>query len=277
MAERVRPEDVQAWQASVGQGESRTETLSVEPLRRFAAAIGQDLDVERIQPSLGHWAYFLPLFPDNEMGADGHPRRGGFMPAITLPRRMFAGSKITFTAPLKLGKPATREAKIASVTHKAGKTGDLVFVEVDHTVTQDGAVAVTERQTIVFRDVGEPTPPVAPVPQSAGPEDEVWQPGTPHLFRFSAVTFNCHRIHYDEAYTAKEEGYPGLLVHGPFTACKLHGYARKRAGRDLKTYVFRAVAPLFVGPAIRLTPGKEPGAVEAIRCDGAVSMSATAS
>ena len=162
MTDRVRPEDVQAWQASVGRSESRTETLGVEPLRRFAAAIGQDLDVERAQPSLAHWAYFLPLFPDSEMGPDGHPRRGGFMPAITLPRRMFAGAKITFETPLKLGKPATRESKIATVTHKAGKTGDLVFVEVDQAITQDGAVAVTERQTIVFRGIGEPTPPVVP-------------------------------------------------------------------------------------------------------------------
>ncbi len=277
MTDRVRPEDVQAWQSAIGQGETRTEVLDVEALRRFAAAIGQDLDVERVQPSLAHWAFFLPLFPDSEISADGHSHRGGFMPPVTLPRRMFAGAKLTFAAPLKLGKVATRKAAIASISHKAGKSGDLVFVEVEHTVTQDGVVAVTERQTIVYRGEGDPMAPVVPVPQTPGPEDEVWQPGTPHLFRFSAVTFNSHRIHYDEPYTVKQEGYPGLLVHGPFTACKLHGYARKRVGHELKSFAFRAVAPLFVGPAILLTPSAEPGAVQAVRCDGATSMSATAS
>lgn len=276
MNERVRPEDVQAWQSAIGQGETRAEVLDVEALRRFAAAIGQDLDVERAQPSLAHWAFFLPLFPDSEIGSDGHTRRGGFMPPVDLPRRMFAGAKLTFTAPLKLGKPAARKAVIASINHKAGKSGDLVFVEVEHTITQDGVVAVKELQTIVYRGEGEPMRPVVPVPQTAGPDDENWQPDTPHLFRFSAVTFNSHRIHYDEPYTVKQEGYPGLLVHGPFTACKLHGYARKRAGRELKSFAFRAVAPLFVGPAIRLTPGAAPGEVQAVRCDGAISMSATA-
>jgi 3-methylfumaryl-CoA hydratase len=275
MTAGITAEDVQAWQGAIGRTETRTEVLDPESLRRFAAAIGDDLDVARTQPSLGHWAFFLPVVPGTEIGEDGHSKRGGFLPAVTLPRRMFAGARFQFGAPLALGQAATRISTIADVKHKAGRAGDLVFVEVEHVISQAGAMCVTERQTIVYRDEGERAPPIVPTPQPREPGDQLWLPGPVDLFRFSAVTFNSHRIHYDAAYTVEREGYPGLLVHGPFTAAKLHGYARAKAGRSLGTFAFRAMAPLFVSQPVRLTAGQEAGTVHAMRCDGAVAIAAS--
>jgi 3-methylfumaryl-CoA hydratase len=271
----VNPQDVEAWRTWIGKSESRTEILEVESLRRFAAAIGEDLDVEKAQPSLAHWAFFLPVVSPDQIGPDGHPKRGGFLPAITLPRRMFASSHMRFGETLKLGTSATRTSVIADVKHKPGKSGDLVLVDVEHTITQDNKECVVERQTIVYRGDGGRTPAVVPVEQTKGAADEIWQPGPVDLFRFSAVTFNSHRIHYDHAYTTEVEGYPGLVVHGPFTASKLYGYAAKSGGA-LKTFAFRATAPIFVGQPVRLTVGEVAGEVRAIRCDGTISMSATA-
>ncbi len=273
----ITPDDVKSWQGAIGRSQSVTEVLEAGNLRRFAAAIGEDMDVERAAPSMAHWAFFLPVAPDAEIGDDGHPRRGDFLPPISLPRRMFAGAALKFGAALKLGKPATRTSSIVSVNHKAGRSGDLVFVEVDQIITQDGAMCVSERQSIVYRGEGEkaaPTPIVAkPHTQAAG--DELWLPGPVNLFRFSAVTFNNHRIHYDAPYVTEVEGYPGLVVHGPFTAAKLLGHARKRLGKAPATFSFRALAPLFVSQEVKLTVGETAESVAAIRCDGAVSMSAT--
>jgi 3-methylfumaryl-CoA hydratase len=275
----LNPQDVETWRGWIGKSESRTEVLDIESLRRFAAAIGEDLDVEKTQPSLAHWAFFLPVVPPTEIGPDGHPKRGGFLPAITLPRRMFASSQMRFGDALKLGAQATRTSVIADVKHKPGKSGDLVLVDVEHTITQvDQAThsdkeCVRERQTIVYRGDGGRTPAVVPAEQPASPGDELWQPGPVDLFRFSAVTFNSHRIHYDHAYTTEVEGYPGLVVHGPFTASKLFGYAVRNGG-PIKTFAFRATAPLFVGQPVRLTTG-DAGEVKAVRCDGTTSMSAT--
>ena len=280
MNEGVAAADVETWKAAVGRTETRTESLDVESLRRFAAATGADLDVERAQPSLAHWAFFLPVAAGADIGPDGHPKRGGFMPAIPLPRRMFAGAAIRFSAPLALGRPATRSSTIADVKHKPGRSGDLVFVEVDHTITQEHGVSVFERQTIVYRPAGESDAErvavIVPTPQPEAVGDVQWQPGAVDLFRFSAVTFNSHRIHYDAPYVTAVEGYPGLVVHGPFTATKLHGYARSRLGRPLNSFSFRATAPLFVDQPIRLTGGDQPGAFRAIRCDGVVAMTTLA-
>lgn len=267
----VSPEDLAAWQAAVGRTETRAEVLEHESLRRFALAIGGDPDIERALPPLAHWAFFLPAVPDDQIGADGHPRRGGFLPAITLQRRMFAAADMAFEAPLMLGKPARMESRIASVTHKSGKSGDLVFVAVDRHIIQDDTPRVRERQSYVYRDGGVPTQ--MPVPADALPEGELWQPGPVNLFRFSAVTFNSHRIHYDAPYARAEEGYPALVVHGPFTAVKLAGLAARDG--PLATFSFRAQAPLFLGQPIRLSRAGDE--VRAVRCDGATAMTAKVS
>lgn len=263
--------DVAHWREWVGKTESRSEILDVEALRRFAAAVGETLDVEQHQPSLAHWAFFLPVAAADQIGVDGHPKRGGFLPPVSLPRRMFAAADMRFGPALQTGVEAERISTILDVTHKSGRSGDLVLVKVEHRIQQLGKDCVNEVQTIVYRDAGGATPAVQPAEVAMIEGDIAWSPTTPDLFRFSAVTFNSHRIHYDLPYTVQEEGYPGLVIHGPFTATRLFGHARK--GGTPKSYGFRAVAPLFQGQPVLLRNDAD-GACRAIRCDGADAMTA---
>lgn len=266
---------VSHWQEWIGRTEARTECVEIEGLRRYAAALGEELDVERLLPSLAHWACFLPVAAPEALGPDGHPKRGGFLPPISLPRRMFAAADMTFHAPLLPGREATRTSRIAAVTHKAGRSGDLVLVEIEHGIEQAGSLRIEERQTIVYRDVGDPMPAVVPVDAGDVPGAVVWRPGSVDLFRFSAVTFNSHRIHYDVPYATGEEGYPALVVHGPFTAARLFGFAARGPAMP-RHFAFRAIAPLFVDQPVTLAPGDEEGAVRAVRCDGVTAMAAQA-
>lgn len=267
----IDPAALEEWKSAVGRTETRRERLESESLRRFALSIGADPAVDTVLPPLAHWAFFLPRPEDDEIGADGHPKRGGFLPAITLPRRMFAGADIRFEAPIMLGDEAEMVSTIAEVNHKSGKTGDLVFVEVDRVIRQRGTVSIRERQSYVYREMGDPSP--LPEPAEALPEGDCWQPGPVNLFRFSAVTFNSHRIHYDLPYARAEEGYPSLVVHGPFAATKLAGLASRQGA--LASFTFRAQAPLFLGQPIFLQQGE--GVVCAVRCDGATAMTAKVS
>ena len=208
-------------------------------------------------------------------GVDGHPLRGAFLPAVTLPRRMFAAAAMRFPAPLLVGEPGTLRLTVADVRHRHGQSGDLVFVEVDRVLSQGGTDRVTERQTIVYRDAGGRVAPVQPEPGEVF--EDAWHPGPVDLFRFSAVTFNAHRIHYDLPYAQGEEGYPGLVVHGPFTAAKLCALAAaSRPGAAMRGFAFRAAAPLFAGQPVRLRPGATPRTFEARRCDGVAAMTAEA-
>ncbi len=272
----MSPEDLEAWRGHIGRSEVRRQVLDIETARRFAAAVGCDLAVERQLPPMAHWAFFLDAARAEDLGPDGHPRRGpGLLPPVSLPRRMFAASAMRFAAPITLGLPAELRLTVSDVQHRAGKSGDLVFVEVDRVITQDGHACVTERQTLVYRDAGDSAPAIVPIATAPVEGSEVWTPGPADLFRFSAVTFNAHRIHYDLPYARDEEGYPGLVVHGPFTAAKLAALAS--AQHPLKAFSFRAVAPLFADQPVRLSPrgapGRgAPGAYEAIRCDGVVAM-----
>jgi 3-methylfumaryl-CoA hydratase len=265
------PADVAHWRSWIGRTERRTEIIETESVRRFAAALGEPLDVEQALPSLAHWACFLPVVEPGAIGPDGHPRRGGFLPPVSLPRRMFAAAEMRFGAALVLGAEAVRTSEVAAVTHKAGRSGDLMLVEVDHRITQGEAMCVEERQTLVYRGEGGVTPGIGPA--AVLPAGECWRPGPVDLFRFSAATFNSHRIHYDEAYAREEEGYPGLVVHGPFTAARLFGLARRQG--PVRRFAFRAQAPLFLGQPIVLRAAGS-GQYEAVRCDGTVAMTATA-
>jgi 3-methylfumaryl-CoA hydratase len=272
----VTSEEVDAWRGHVGRTEVRRQRLDTEMMRRFAAAQGADLAVETSQPPLGHWAYFIETVGPEGIGSDGHPRRGGLLPAIRLPRRMFASAVMAFFEPLTLDTDAELTLEVVDVRHRSGRTGDLVFVEVDRRLVQQDRPRLTERQTIVFRGLGEPVAPIEPTDLPPHRPAEVWTPSAADLFRFSAVTFNSHRIHYDFPYATGEEGYPGLVVHGPFTAAKLFALAQAREGRPIRRFEFRAQAPLFAGQPIYLAPGAEPGDVQALRCDGAVAMAAKA-
>jgi len=260
------------WRDAIGRRQRSVETLELESLRRYALAIGGNGDVEQRQPALPHWAFFLPRPTDGDLGADGHARRGGFLPPVSLPRRMFAGSSITFVAPLLLAAEAEMTATIVDVAHKSGRSGDLVFVDLENELVQQGSIRVTERKRFVYRaEEANAAPPVLPQPCPEAPSGELWEPTTTHLFRFSAATFNAHRIHYDAPYAAQVENYPSLVVHGPFTAAKLAALA-ERAGA-LTKFEFRAQAPLFQGQPIRLQADRNE--VRAVRCDGVTAMVAT--
>jgi len=272
MSAGVSEAELAEWRGWIGRSETREQVLDIESLRRFAAALGEDLDVEHVQPSLAHWAFFLPVAGPEGLGPDGHLRRGGFLPPVSLPRRMFAAAELRFDGALRLGATATRTSTIRDLRHRVGASGELVLVDVEHVLSQEGIARVTERQTIVYRAAGERTAPIEPRPFESDAEAERWTPGPVDLFRFSAVTFNSHRIHYDLPYAVEQELYPGLIVHGPFVAARLFGLATRKAGRP-SAFSFRASAPVFADQSILLTGGPE-GAYRAIRCDGAVAMEA---
>ena len=270
----ISERELDHWQSWVGKQEELTERIEPTILARYAAALGEDFTSTGAMPSLAHWAFFITAAQPDGMGPDGHPTRGGFLPPVTLPRRMFAASDLAFHQPLCADQDATRVTRIANLAHKQGKSGELVLLELDHQLHQAGALCLSEHQTIVYRGMGDPTPPVPETASSAVQGDVLWQPGPVDLFRFSAVTFNSHRIHYDLPYAQDEEGYPNLVVHGPFTAARLFRLATQDFG-PLKRFTFRALAPLFCGQPIRLIADQAKREVRAIRCDGVVAMSAS--
>ena len=270
MSGAMASDALESW---IGHTRVQETILDPEVARRYAAAFGSPLDVEAAFPPLGHWAYFNDAVEPDQLGPDGHPRRGIFLPPIPQPRRMFASSTLTFAAPLTMGAPATLTSTIKDLRRRSGrKSGDMVLMDQTRELTQGGAVKLSESQTIVYREAGDATPSVTDT--GAGGEGELWRPTTVDLFRYSAATYNGHRIHYDQAYARNEEGYPDLVVHGPFTAAKLFDLATRTAGARLKTFSFRALAPLFVGQPVRLRAGDDHGTVVAVRCDGEVAMSA---
>ena len=268
------PASVESKRTYIGRTRTQRQNIDRDVLHRFAAATGSALEVERHQPPLAHWAFFIDTGPLEQIGEDGHPLRGDFLPPVTQPRRMFASGALRFEAALDLGQPADCVSTIADVVHKPGKSGNLIFVEIDRVISQAGRARVHERQTIVYRDAGAAMPAITPAETTAA--GTLWKPGPLDLFRFSAVTFNSHRIHYDLPYAREIEGYPDLVVHGPFTAVKLFAFARERAGRPIRSFSFRAMAPLFVSQPIILKDDQEPGSVCAMRCDGVTAMTAKA-
>jgi 3-methylfumaryl-CoA hydratase len=242
--------DIEHLKTWVGRTESRAEILSTFPANALAATLDRAETYAEgdALPPLWHWLHFLPLSKLSEAGPDGHTKRGGFLPPVPLERRMWAGSRLSFHHPLRLGEKAEKRSTILKVDHKAGRTGDLVFVTVAHDYWAGGQLALKEEHDIVYRAVSPPGTP-APPPQPA-PEGEAFsRPITPDpvlLFRYSALTFNSHRIHYDAPYVTGVEGYPGLIVHGPLIATLLlDNLRRARPEAKVKTFSFRALSPLF--------------------------------
>ena len=201
-------------------------------------------------PNLWHWLYFLPIHRQSGIGPDGHARRGGFMPPVPLPRRMWAGSDFAFHEPLRIGDMLSRTSTIAEVKEKSGRTGSLIFVKVRHEIRRNGSldVALTEHHNIVYR--AAPQPGDASPPPQAAPEASAWEqyimPDDVLLFRYSALTFNGHRIHYDRQYVTEVEGYPGLIVHGPLIATLLMDLLRRQMPEaNVTNFEFKAVRPTF--------------------------------
>ena len=241
---------LQAW---VGRTETLTYELNAAPVRGLSATLDRDDPAPgpgTVLPPLWHWLYFLPQHRQSEIGPDGHAKRGGFLPPVPLPRRMWAGGRLTWDAanPLVVGDAVQRTSRIASVTHKSGRTGDLLFVLVRHEIANACGLSVTEEHDIVYRAVAQPGDPVPP-PVAAEP-GAAWQreivPDDVLLFRYSALTFNGHRIHYDRRYVTEVEGYPGLIVHGPLIATLLVDLVRRhRPQAIVKGFQFKAVRPTF--------------------------------
>ncbi len=246
--------NLQDW---IGRSETVQDIATATPYAALTATLDWPAPLGQQRPALGtplpslwHWLYFLPIHPQSEIGPDGHAMRGGFLPPVPLPRRMWAGSDFAFHEPLLIGDALSRTSTIIDVKEKSGRTGSLIFVKVRHEVRRNGAktAALTEHHNIVYRDV--PTPgDVAPPPQAA-PANSAWErtivPDDVLLFRYSALTFNGHRIHYDRKYVTEVEGYPGLIVHGPLIATLLMDLLRRQQpAAQVLRFEFKAVRPTF--------------------------------
>ncbi len=239
----------------IGKSNATPDLITPAPLRNLSATLDRD-DAQPVPgttlPPLWHWLFFLPHAKQSEIGEDGHPKRGGFLPPVPLPRRMWAGGRLTWVTenPLTVGQDVERVSTIKSVTHKTGRSGELLFVVVEHRFSNANGLALTEEHDIVFRAAAEPGAP-EPAPQKpplAG--QEVWSrsivPDDVLLFRYSALTFNGHRIHYDRKYVTEVEGYPGLIVHGPLIATLLIDLLRRNLpDAKMRTFAFKAVRPTF--------------------------------
>ncbi len=269
----------------IGSRETRDDIISLSPALGVEATLDNadsPLQAGAPLPPLWQWFYFLPHVPRSRISKDGHPERGGFLPPVELPRRMFAGGRMRFLAPLIIGEPATRHGEVIKITEKSGSSGKLVFVTVSYRIIGGGKTLIEEEQDIVYRELGAPVP--APTPLASLPEapEGAWgrtvTPDPVLLFRFSALTFNAHRIHYDRPYAMNEEGYPGLVVHGPLTAVMLMELVRKNCKRSVKGFSFRGRAPLFDLAPYRLmaTPQGNSVDLQAMGPDGKITMQATA-
>jgi len=248
---RIEPQTITHLQEWLGKTETLQDIVTAAPVRALSATLNRP-DAAPIKgsflPELWHWLYFLPCALQSEIGTDGHPKRGGFLPPVPLPRRMWAGSRVEWLAPLSVDDAIQRVSKIESVTHKAGRTGDLIFVLVKHTISNQNGLVLVEEHDIVYRD--SPVPgdkPVAPTPAPTGASwSKTITPDDVLLFRYSALTFNGHRIHYDRKYVTEVEGYPGLIVHGPLIATLLVDLVRQSIPNcKLKSFEFRAIRPTF--------------------------------
>jgi len=243
--------DLDGLKGWVGRRASAEDLASLPPVAALSATLDRDDPPPKAGdalPPLWHWLFFLEAKPASELGHDGHPKRGGFLPPVPLPRRMWAGSRLSFRKPIPLGAAIRRDSEILKVETKEGRTGTLVFVTVRHRIVCESATAIEEEHDIVYRNApkhGDAAPP----PKSA-PADAAWtralSPDAVLLFRYSALTFNGHRIHYDHPYVTQVEGYPGLVVHGPLQATlMLDLLRRQRPEARVERFSFRALSPVF--------------------------------
>lgn len=235
----------------VGRSQVMTDTLDVARSNALSGALGKAGEPLRPGdplPLLHHWVYFWDVQPPAGLGVDGHPAKGGFLPPVPLPRRMWAGGRLTFHTPLLLGEQVTRTSTIVSVTEKSGRSGTLVFVTVRHDLAVAGEIAVREEQDLVYREpaAGRIALPIAQAASGAPWQDTV-TPDPVLLFRYSALTMNGHRIHYDRPYAIEEEAYPALVVHGPLQATLLIALAHRNLDAPITGFSFRGQQPAFDG------------------------------
>ncbi|MFN4004397.1 MAG: MaoC family dehydratase N-terminal domain-containing protein [Hylemonella sp.] len=243
--------DLASLRQWIGRSETRDDLIAATPMAALAATLDHDLPYPAAGtplPPLWHWIYFTPLTRASEIGPDGHARRGGFLPPVPLPRRMWAGGRLEFMQPLRVGETARRVSTIQDVTVKEGRSGALVFVCVRHAYSGSNGLALTEEHDIVYRDAPQPGA-AQPEPVAAARDEQFCRTIVPDpvlLFRYSALTFNGHRIHYDRSYVTGVEGYPGLVVHGPLIATLLLELLRQQQpAAVIRQFRFKAVRPTF--------------------------------
>jgi 3-methylfumaryl-CoA hydratase len=256
--------DIDHLKTWIGRAETARDRVSPRLARELAATLDHDGPEPKAgepAPLAVHWCLAPPAARQSALGPDGHPERGGFLPPVPLPRRMWAGSALVFHDRLRVGDAVERRSRIAEVALKEGRTGPLCFVAVDHELWTDRGLAVAERHDIVYRGPAEPrTAPAAPAAAQAARWSRAMTADPVLLFRYSALTFNGHRIHYDRTYATEVEGYPGLIVHGPLQATLLLEFAASIRGAAPTTFRFRGLTPLFDGRPFRLcADGAEDG------------------
>lgn len=284
----------------VGRQQTSTDTLSLRHARLMAATLGQNpenLQTQDPLPPLWHWLYFLEGLPPEQLGLDGHPARGGFLPPVPLANRMWAGGRLEFFVPLHLDGQAEKRSQVLSVEHKSGRSGDLVFVTVEHEIWQGGVRALREEHDIVYKNPSR-SQSQKPINVSPYPEPGQWhrqcRPDTTLLFRYSALTFNGHRIHYDQDHCRQVEGYEDLVIHGPLNATLLAGLAQDvlqdltknssdhkdhgPAQRQLRHFVYRGLQAATLGTTLHYNANAEKDRLSlwVHRDDGVVSMQAEA-
>jgi 3-methylfumaryl-CoA hydratase len=250
MTEKLDLDNLRQW---IGRSAQVSDTVTAQLTKGLRATLFLEIGEPKLgdaAPITVHWCLGQPVVAMSELGPDGHPARGGFLPPVPLPRRMWAGGELEFVDALRVGDEVTRTSRIADVTLKTGSTGTLCFVAVDHLIATSRGTAIRERQDIVYRNVSPAAAasakPAAPPP--AAQHRETHMADTVLLFRYSALTFNGHRIHYDRDYVTRVEGYPGLIFHGPMQAALLVEFAAKlRGGRVPNKFSYRGVQPLFEG------------------------------
>ena len=250
MTDKLDIDHLRTW---IGRTQEASDIVTEQLTKALRATLFLDIGAPKTgdaAPLTTHWCLAQPVAPMNELGPDGHPARGGFLPPVPLTRRMWAGGELQFLDALRVGDAVTRSSRISDVTMKTGSTGILCFVAVEHTITTLRGVAIKERQDLVYRDVTpgseQKTQAAPPPPKAQHRETHMADPVL--LFRYSALTFNGHRIHYDRDYVTKVEGYPGLVFHGPLQAALLVEFsARLHGGNAPAKFSYRGVQPLFDG------------------------------
>ncbi|ATO21158.1 hypothetical protein BS636_15795 (plasmid) [Acinetobacter sp. LoGeW2-3] len=244
-------EKFDAFDAWIGKKEIQVDYLNQRPLAMMQALLNQENKNLTELPHLYHWLYFLPTVNNEQLAEDGHPKKGGFLPPIPFPKRMWAGGRLQFLKNITVNQEIKRESEILKIEFKQGKSGDMYFVTVKHSIFADDQLAIVEEQDIVYRNTSNQTktqravivPAAETKPFSYKKQFPI---NTTSLFRYSALTFNSHKIHYDRPYAMQEEGYPGLVVHGPFLATLLiHSFKEEYPTKTIQSFDFRAVNPVF--------------------------------
>ncbi|MGJ4966772.1 FAS1-like dehydratase domain-containing protein [Bradyrhizobium sp. HKCCYLRH3061] len=280
MTDTVDLDHLRQW---IGRSAEATDLVTPQLTKGLRATLFLDIGEPTtgdIAPYTVHWCLGQPVFPHDQLGPDGHPTRGGFLPPVPLPRRMWAGGEVQFVDPLRVGDVATRVSTITDVTLKSGSTGQLCFVSVEHVVSTSRGVAIRERQDIVYRDMGgaPAAPAKAPPPPPVAQHSETRVSDAVLLFRYSALTFNGHRIHYDRDYVTRVEGYPGLIFHGPLQAALLVEFAARLKGKPPARFTYRGVQPLFEGSEFSVNANDKDGGLElwTANAEGQPTMKGTA-